>query len=403
MKINEEIYGLDNRSILLFRFLLGFLLFYNLIEQKFRYFQYYSVEHGPFSNQEVSVIKGDFQSLMFIDTDVKLYILFIISGISYLLFAFSIMPLISNILSLLFYYIIAKRFFPYYDGHDTYIITVLFFSIFISSLYKQKQSNSFEIRSEYCYLFLFQIAIIYFFNGISKVGNYWQTGQAILMCISNPLINTKNYHYILFNDTILKILNYLTLIFEIILPFLLFIPYKSRYIRFVLVICLLVFHWGIDLFVDVGLYKYIASCCAIILIPDFVWDKLKLDFSKINFQLKKISIPFSLSGKISKLSKIISIIFFLVISFRATSFYLYKLNTKYNFIENQIIIELLRTNLTPVSPFKQSWSMFAPNPASTFVMFSIELESNTGKRYYKTDLNPLLVKNNHKSFKIIIR
>ena len=66
MKINEEIYGLDNRSILLFRFLLGFLLFYNLIEQKFRYFQYYSVEHGPFSNQEVSVIKGDFQSLMFI-------------------------------------------------------------------------------------------------------------------------------------------------------------------------------------------------------------------------------------------------------------------------------------------------------------------------------------------------
>ena len=321
----KNIYGIDLRSIAAFRISLSLFIALEFCFSVLGNFKaIYSPETGVLGNayatEYMAYYKG-FSCIFYLQSDAAmLFFIYLIITVLLLLsigFYSRLMAITGVILMYLFF----NRYSILYFGWEMYAAVMLFwlaivphrtyFSIFnntntITNTIIDTHSSSidetgtrlsfwgsiknifhyplnynnkdmFEWKSPIAYALIFQIGIIYFYNGISKNGALWMSGQAVESFLNETAKATSLAAWLLHHLSlrwVLVFLTYFTLAIEIALLAILFFPFKNKGLRFLAAFLIFFLHWGISLFADVGNFKYVATAVSFLLLPSYFWDSL---------------------------------------------------------------------------------------------------------------------------------
>lgn len=294
----KKIYALDIRSLTLFRAILAIFiasefLFYVLGN----FAEIYSPETGVLGNAYGKEYLDFYKiniGIFFIHSDFGMLLFITLIVLSMLLLAIGIYPQIIAAIGCFLLYLFFNRYSVLYFGWEMYATVLLFWLIFIPSnnLFhynkpiKESSSTTFEWRSPVAFVFLFQIGFIYFYNGLSKNGDVWMTGQAVesFLSESDKLTSFGVWFKSLETHNLNTTLSYSVLFIELIIMLFLFIPYRSVFFRYTTLISIFTFHWGIALLADVGHFKYLAIAVSVALLPAHFWDKIVALIPSLNKQ-----------------------------------------------------------------------------------------------------------------------
>jgi hypothetical protein len=122
----EKILGIDFRSLMLFRQIIALLYIYTGVILRFQFFDFYSIEKGPFTNQVMSVIQNRPVLTYVLHTDLELKIFLCFAFLVGVLLFLGILPSITSFVAMFTYSLLSRRFFPYFYGVDEIIVSVLF-------------------------------------------------------------------------------------------------------------------------------------------------------------------------------------------------------------------------------------------------------------------------------------
>jgi hypothetical protein len=170
-----------------------------------------------------------------------------------------------------------------HQGGDDLLRLLLFWGIFLpwgyhysvdSRRYDKSVLPSNQYLSLAGFVYVCHIFYVYFFSALLKSSPEWN-GEftALYYALSFEQIVTPFGQYIYPFGDFLKFMTMLTFYTELVLPFLLFVPFITAYCRlaFILIICLL--HLGISLTLYVGLFPLISIASVIGLAPVLLHER----------------------------------------------------------------------------------------------------------------------------------
>lgn len=323
----KKIYGIDIRSIAAFRIILSLFI---ALEFSFMVLGNFSEIYSPESGVLGNAFANDFHSfyngfigIFSIQSDLvmKLFIYLIIAVMLMLCIGFY--PRIMAIAGCILLYLFFNRYSLLYFGWEMYASVMLFWLAFVPSdsplsrwrgaggeVGNSVSSNTVENNewnSPLAIALIFQIGMIYFYNGISKNGELWMAGRAVESFLNDTDKARPLASWVLKSRWVLGLsvfLTYFTLIAEIGLIFILFIPWKNKQLRYLAAFLIFSLHWGIDVFVNVGNFKYVATAVAILILPGDFWERIIRWTDRLKSATKKTGALNSLIKLISAIPKI---------------------------------------------------------------------------------------------------
>lgn len=167
------------------------------------------------------------------------------------------------------------------NSGDTLLRMALFWSLFLPLGARWSVDRAFRpsgkpyppiILSLASAAILLQLCLMYWFTGISKWNPIWFEGQAIHNVINWDLLARPSSKFLLAYPELLKILSWATLWGELVLPCLLFIPFKTSWFRGLNIVAYFAFHIGIVFTVSVGLFSAISMAVWLLFIPRGFWN-----------------------------------------------------------------------------------------------------------------------------------
>jgi len=388
----QKISHLDTRSIGLFRIILGVNLLYDLVLVKWANIDWAYLPDALFSTHFHTTTFGwkGFSLLNVFASPIVVYLFFIASFVIYLLFTLGYR---SKIIALLAYFCLwnlhqRQPFFVF--GWDIYLNVLLFWSMFLPlnarfSLFSNEKNKEKIISNNYyglaSFAILLQISFIYFVNFLSKNGNLWMEGTAIKTILLDLKLRTSFAESLYLQDGICYFLNYATLLFEASILFLIFVPFYKHITRLIAAIAILLFHWGINIFVDVGSFNFVATAAACLLLPAVFWNRF---FNKTNnttpgnVQIQVSYVPTSVQQKVRCAILLLLIFINIQINLKTitTKGHLASLSKKLQL--TQLVDALTPPNFEGSSIIRQSWHMYAPNPPSELGWVVISLYDKKG-------------------------
>ena len=373
-----NIYGLDLRSIAFFRIALGLNIILNILQ--YRLFNI-SAFYGPDAIVPIEHIRsfyGENFSLLFsIENETLILVYFLITLFLAILYTLGIKSRwLSCPLLLLFAGIVNRN--PMASHGVEFLIEIsLFWGIFLPldnsySLAPDGRDHPSEVRGLLIRGILFQIALVYFTSFITKTGDLWTSGLAVYS-LTADLTHANFLSSVLANlPGVSKFLTYFSLIIELALPFLIFIPFFSRSARTIAAFLIVFLHFGLASTIYVGPFHFITFCFAILLLPDSFWNKLKITKDK-NFGRLKIG-TWQLSDKLPtnlqtiglRITQVFVVIMMVVIFQRN-----FQKWGQESFLSDGINLSSGLENIAEARPldfnlvtgvFRQPWWLFAPNP-----------------------------------------
>jgi hypothetical protein len=168
------------------------------------------------------------------------------------------------------------------DG-DTLIRLLMFMAIFLplgarfsldAILFKdwmrKVEDNYYSV---WTLVYVFQLIIIYAVSGWAKFSKIWHFGQGIYYSMMLHTYAKASAAYLLKFPAVMILLNYYTLILERF-GWLLLLSYKhSDRFRVLAVVLFTSFHFGLFLFMELGIFPLVAIAAWIPMIPSRVWDR----------------------------------------------------------------------------------------------------------------------------------
>ena len=125
---------------------------------------------------------------------------------------------------------------------------------------------------------------LYFFAGIAKLNDFWLSGEAMGYVMKLDIYTTAFGKWLMQWPLVLKIITWVTLAGEIVLPVLLLTPWKNALWRRVALVFFIGLHLGIAACMSIGLFSPIAIACWLALLPGTFWLGWTSFFSKGNSQ-----------------------------------------------------------------------------------------------------------------------
>lgn len=382
---------LDERSVALFRIILGFSILYNLILIKFPYVTEIWGQHVVIPLDVLKFIegKGTLSVFDYIRNDAFAYIWIVLTIVLSIFFTAGIYTRLTSILLTFFYFNLLQAFTSYSLGYDRYTFQLLFWSCFLplnNHFSVLKGKTTFKVSLPISIIILVQISWIYFASGISKYGDSWINGYAVRI-LASDLWNSRILASVFANHNWLYTpLTYLTLLFEISLPILIFLPFKSNILRYISILFLIGFHASIFLISDVGSFSITGIAAAALLVPSSFWEnsmklngKVNSDFGVEKSQYKRILI------------RAMCIIVILTISIKNILFILKTGPIKDEVLVKKIVSSLHsndKSTLIYHSFLTQEWKMFAPDPVRDVGWLTIEYvgEDNLYYDFFTDDI-----------------
>jgi hypothetical protein len=123
-------------------------------------------------------------------------------------------------------------------------------------------------------LFL-QIAFMYWFTAALKSAPEWRSeGTALYYALGAGHITKPFGEYLHQFPELLRVMTHASLGLEIVAPILLFCPFLTGPVRTFAVASIMVFHLGIYLTMDVGIFPWTSALCMLGFLPAWFWDHL---------------------------------------------------------------------------------------------------------------------------------
>lgn len=359
-------YFLDTRSVTAFRIVLSCFIaleFALMVLGNFN--DIYSPEAGVLGNAFAESYSANYKNVGGIfsirsDAGMQLFIGIIIAVM--LALAAGIYTHLMALIGCVLLYLFFNRYQLLYFGWEMYASVMLFWLILLPSKFSEK-----EYRSPLVFALFFQIGMIYFYNGISKNGELWMSGKAVECFLFEVDKARPVATWLIAQPALSTALTYFTLAIELAIMVLLFIPVHTKKLRYLASFLILSLHWGINIFVDVGNFKYVATAVALLLLPGDVWDWLAAKIS-LPERLRKINMPdfaFRVHPKAEKILAVWLCVFIVFVNLSQTNFSGTNDRMKK-------IVELLKLDkffrkmnhhaLPQYSFFTQYWHLYSPDP-----------------------------------------
>lgn len=211
-------------------------------------------------------------------------------------------------------------------------------------------------------LFIFQIALIYWFSAAFKTDTIWRTsGTAIYYALNIDQFTRPLGYYLLQFPEILRQLSLSVWYLEALGPFLLFVPFQIA--RMAAVIVFMGFHLGLTLTMDLGPFPYFCMIGWVALLPELFWDliaklktpafeeriaKIKSSFARIGQKYKPGAIALKPSRKLTALA-VFLFLYALYWNFTTLPKPSVKMRSSFSWIGDLTRID-------------QKWNMFSPFP-----------------------------------------
>jgi len=122
---------------------------------------------------------------------------------------------------------------------------------------------------------LLQMAVMYLFSAIFKSNVQWTGGEALAGILAHDFYGSVAGAWLLQYPGFLNVLTRLTLVLEWAAPLLLFCP-GSAALRLAAMGALTLMHAGIAIFLEVGLFPYVALAGLTLFLPPAFWNRLLL-------------------------------------------------------------------------------------------------------------------------------
>ncbi len=284
------------------------------------------------------------------------------------------------------------------NGGDTLMGNLLFFSMFVplgayfsidslqNSSQNKKTSN--QVLTLGTLAILLQVAFMYIFTAILKMRtDVWQSGKAIYHSLSLCQCVTPFGEYLLQFKQILEFLTSVVLYFELIGPFLMFMPILNGQIRLILIILFFILQVGFGATLTICLFPWASVVAILPFLPPYFWDSV----------LKKVRVEERWTHFISSFQKRIfsNPILEKILLFQPNiTINTLKPSAFTNVIVSFFLLLIFWWNLSPLDPrytlppqlstlgntFRliQNWAMFAP-PGTRVVWIVIPGELKNGK------------------------
>lgn len=279
--LKERLFGLDARSLALFRIALGALVAIDAVDRARDLGALYT-EAGAFPSV-LTPPAGVRAALPFQVAGVELgglwLLLMCFAGVAVMLgWRTRVFVLVSWVLQVSFQ---ARNPWVMY-GADLLIRTLLFWGLFLPlnqvwSLDRRAGRAKAPERtplSVATVAYTLQIAVLYLVTGILKSGHAWFDGTAGWYALqidtfTGPIgVWMRNFPGILWASTLFLI----TL--EYVGSFILFVPWKTTWFRMAILVTYVVFHISLEVMLQIGWFPWISVACWLPLIPGEVWDRL---------------------------------------------------------------------------------------------------------------------------------
>jgi hypothetical protein len=364
---------LDNRSLSLFRIILGLSLLYNLWIKSYYLKEFWG--ENPIIPQAVfQALNGAnaFSIFDLIRSDLFAQTYFVLCFISFSLLTLGFRTRWTAAISCFLYWNLLQASASFAFGFDLYTFQLLFWACFLplNQYWKLdfKQKTAKQANLIFSIILLYQIAWIYFATGIAKYGDSWLQGYAVQNMLLDQWATTDLGQYLANQAWFYMPATYLSLFFECIFPLLIFLPFKR--LRYLASGFLFIFHLSILLTYHVANFSISGFAVAVLLLPADFWKKLQ-------FQALQNPSPNIQNRYLKYLSYGLCGLAFVVISskniyfasrcspLRKTAF-AKTLNIQLPYLEP---VQLVR-----VSFFTQYWRMFAPNPPFKVGWIALEIE-----------------------------
>jgi len=180
------------------------------------------------------------------------------------------------------------------QGGDVLLRLLLFWSIFLplgasysvdSALRDPAQKLPVRVFSGGTIGILLQIVFVYWFTAIVKLGPdskpiWWDQGTAVYYALSLDQFTKPFGHFLYHFPGLLKITNYGVLLFEILGPFLLFFPVWTGPIRTFTAALFILLHMSFWMCLTLGPFPWVGSLAMFLFLPSWFWERLSEQSAK---------------------------------------------------------------------------------------------------------------------------
>jgi len=279
----KEIFSLDLRSLALFRVSFATLILFDLAGRAQGLLAHYT-DLGVFPREAALRYYHEpfFLSFHFLDGSWQVQAaLFVIAAMFALMLLVGYKTRVAAIASWLLLISLQTRNPLILQGGDIFMRAALFFAMFlpwgarwsIDSVRRPSHSTGESHVSFWGAGLMVQIAAVYVFAGLVKTSVEWaQEGSAIYYALNIDQFTKPFGYFLLQYPDLMRLLTFVTLLFELFGPLLLFAPVFTKQLRFTAVVGFIAMHLGFMASMRLGPFPWIGIITMLALLPAFVWD-----------------------------------------------------------------------------------------------------------------------------------
>ncbi len=203
-------------------------------------------------------------------------ILFLVAAAFALLLLFGIWPRIAAAVSWLLLASLDARN-PLLLNHGDELLKIfLFWSIFVPLSFDRRsfvEGTDKRYFSIFSAALIIQVCLVYFFGALLKTDPSWSvTGTAIYTALSLEQFSTGLGRALLGWPSLLRIATLCVYYLELVGPLLLFVPWKNRRIREILILSFVAVHLGIAATMKLGVFPWISTLGWVLILPSETLD-----------------------------------------------------------------------------------------------------------------------------------
>lgn len=396
-----DMFSFDLRLLGIARILLGLIVIIDLIKRSFNLTTFYT-DAGVFPRSvllENDWFSWNYSIHMMTGTTFGQSLLFLFTGFCALMVLIGYRTKIFLLLTYLLIISLQIRNSQVSHGGDIIMKIILFYFLFLpinaryalDNIAKNTLPKSGKVFSIATIALILQIISIYVFAGIQKNGFAWLEGSAVHYAMHLDMFANQFTLILREFPSLMTILTYSTHYFERFGFLLLFIPFFWKYFRLAGVLAFMGLHFGFYLFLELGIFPWVAMILWIPMFPSMVGDafekfiKEKNIYSKLSHFRDKSR--FRLNNKLNLFIaeqpyRRLNIPLNLVIGLVAISIFSWNLGTlnskDLTILKDFKNPEFLKT-VTRATALWQSWNMFAPIPMRVDGWFVMDAQIRSGK------------------------
>jgi predicted DCC family thiol-disulfide oxidoreductase YuxK len=281
-----RLFGIDLRTLALFRICLGALILADLINRASDLTAFYT-DQGTLTRAAAIAFNHPVRISFHLMSGSPLVIglLFVVAGILAVLLMLGYRTRLVTVLSWLFLISLNNRNLLVQQAGDQLISVLAFWAMFlpIGARYsvdaalrpddQPRPGNAYFSAATFA--MLLQVIYVYVIGALLKDSPVWvPDGQAVYYALHLDSLATPLAHWFRQYGAILQLLTYYVWTLELIAPLLVFSPIWHLPVRLVTMVLLITMHLGFYLFLEIGLFPFISIASLLLFTPSEVWDWL---------------------------------------------------------------------------------------------------------------------------------